>query len=199
MAFSAEQLDRWEAWLMAERAYAVTKFPADEQVRYFEQGVTVGPFSWRNSILGYMLRAALGSQNGRPLAGRSLRMVQETGKSAHNLATLAATGRVVLLGANDMSEGFSTVVGELRHALANQAVDPILPTEVVVADQKAAFADLQVIQNEGAPESFDARVMGMNLPVHAGFITLAEAYGWPQPGLSSTQDVQPWAAAARQA
>lgn len=193
MRFTEAQLDLWQAWLVTETGYSVTKFPTEAQIDYFNEGVTRGSFSWRQSAVGYMVRAVQRVENGQIIQGNGPKATQEVAKAGHNHTMCAATGRLVLAGARGSLAGiFAGVVMDWRTELAKGGVEPVDLTPVAVAAQRAAFDELQRIQDSGTAAEFDHAIREMTLPLHAGAISLAAEYGWPQPGLSSTADLVPW-------
>ena len=192
MGYTAEQLDRWAAWLETETDYGLAKFPADAQLDYFAQGVARGDFSWKMSAVGYLNRAILRVHDGQPLEGMELRTVQELGKAAHNHITCALVGRLAWDGTLDFRPAFSDVVGEWRAALATERMTQLELTRTTVTTQNERFDRLQAIQDADNPAEFDAYALEMGLPIQAAFLDLAERHGWPQPGVSSTEDVRLW-------
>lgn len=185
MKFSPASLDRWATWLDIETSYALTKFTTAEQLSYFEAGVKRSDFSFADSAVGYLNRAAL-----RPHI--SLRVVQEIGKSAHNHMACAAVARVWARKQDALIPAYFDIQDEWRAEIEKGEVEPISPTAEVVADQFGEFGVLQRIQDAGNVEGFDNFLMVTSLPIHAGFICLAETVGWPTPGISSSEDVRVW-------
>lgn len=188
MRFSRFELERWATWLDLETSYSVAKFPTPEQLRYFEMGVDRGEFSWASSSAGYLHRAGL--LTGLDDAGAILRFVQNVGKSAHNHMACAAVARVYFGSDTSLLSAYFNVQDEWRNMLGG--VEPLEVTAGSGKEQGKKFAVLQGIQDAKDYEGFQKYLRRIALPVHAGFISLCSQFDWPQPGVSSTEDVRVW-------
>jgi len=195
MGYTAEQLDQWATWLETETSYSLAKFGTPEQLQYFVDGVATSEFSWKMSAVGYLNRAILRMEDGRPIPSTELRTVQELGKSEHNHITCAAIGQLAWGRAGSLLPVFCDMVEAWREALATRDIAPLELVPATVAMQNQGFDRLQELQDGNYAKTFDAHIRHIGLPVHAAFIDLAEQYGWPQSGTSSTQDARPWAPA----
>jgi len=190
VGFSEAQLDKWANWLETETSYSVGKFPTSEQLRYFDIGVARGDFSFEMSALGYFKRAVL--KAGILSVGQAvaLRAVQEVGKSAHNHLACAATARVAFGQAPSFMGSMFDTVDEWRGRLATQDIKSLPLTLATIDELSLGFATTQQLQDEANTAEFTRVLAGVALPVQATFIDLAETYGWPQPGISSSEDIR---------
>jgi hypothetical protein len=192
MKYTPRQLDWWATWMIGETAYAIKKYPDAEQLRYFDEGVNNGDFSWMSSAVGYLLRAVLRVEDGKPIKGAELAVVRDLGKAAHNHLACAAVGRLAVNDSPNLFTSGLSVIYNWRTKLADHDIAPIGLNRAAADAQKGAFSVLQIIQDGGTPQAFDEQIRAMGLPVHAAFIDAAEAYGWVWPGVSSTADAVLW-------
>jgi len=191
MKASLEVLDKWIRWMDEETAYAHLKFPTDQQLEYFRQGVDRGDYSNCASAVGRLLGAA----NRQEVADSSqvkLRIVLEVGKSAQNHLAVAAIACVADGREADFMPAYYNVQSEWYDVAAQGEFTDFSVDMDLVRRQADNFAILQELQDTGSTEAFDTYLREMSLPLHLGFISLAEKDGWPRPGVSSSLDVVPW-------
>lgn len=189
---SSAQLDRWATWLDLETSYSMGKFPASEQLKYFQDGVNDADYSWAESSVGYLLRASkLVELTSRPQITRKI--IQGLGKSAHNRLTCAAVARVHWGMSRTLLDAYFDVQDEWRDALLGDVVlDDFVLGPSLIEQQSAHFVHLQRLQDSGQIDAFFETLRGISLPINVGFIAMSERSGWVQPGRSSSEDVVLW-------
>ena len=146
-----------------------------------------------SSTTSYLNRARLRAEG----ECYDLRYAQNVGKAAHNIMALWGTSLHAYRGVESVAEGHrvarSQIIGEL--ATAPVVLEPAIQHRI--DDLRGQFIELQGLQDsikqdgDGGDAYFKLLEI-MAIPLQTGFIQAAENYGWPEPGLSSTEDVRLW-------
>lgn len=195
-----DRVEAWRVWMQAEADYArrdSQKFLDEEQARSFCEGITSGHFPWADSALNYLNRAV----QRRSLIQHKqvrLRIIQEVGKAAYNHIALGATALWQWESSPTMSDAIMTVIHEQASGLVLE--DDFSEYEQKIAnldasflkEHYAGFEELQGLWKVNSREPFMRKLGDLAMPVQRVFIHQAENYGWPAPGLSSSDDVTEW-------
>ncbi len=203
--------------MCGETAYSKQNITVKRMFDYWEQGVSRGDFSYRESVLSYLSRAGLsasGIEARETKAG--LLLTQSLGKATLNLITLsaiaAATPRdkfVLVHGlAIEEAGGYLEERGYLKKKVEKTKGNPqktseepgSCPQETMLnqtvfqartIELGQAFNRLQEAQDERNATYFMGTIKNEIVATGVLFVRAATTYGLPQPGFSSGE-VEPW-------
>lgn len=178
--------EKFTHWMELETSYALSKFPAETQYPYWEEGVTRGHFSFMVSALNYVRRARIFAdsvENFQDPLG--VQLAQSLGKAAHNLVAMSST-------ANSYTHGKSIQVSsavDLINTLASDIEVGLPPDAEELANtelnRKKLFLELQELQDSNQIEQFQVTLYPELALASSQFVSAAEHYRWSRPGLSS--------------
>ena len=192
-------------WMCGETAYAPQNCSVETMFDYWHKGVSRGDFSYRESVLSYLILAGLSASEINARDNKAgLQLTRSLGKATLNLVTLSA------LAAGTTRDKFV-----LAHALAIEEVgfyllgsekDPgvyvpgtILNQTVVqnrTVQLSQAFNRLQKAQDLRKTNDFRDIINHETVATGVLFISAATTYGLPQPGFSSGKP-EPWLGAVQ--
>ncbi len=205
--FTERDIKLWREWMDGENSYTQgdeshpAKFTAEEQSKRITEGILKDSPSFGEGANGRLRRFLSTGPLLReaPLKFEEVKykVVRDLGKSAHNhyvaLVFLAHTFR-----GEPLEGAFSGVLDGLEAILSANAQDPLLLERftqldlTLGGDNIAAFQMLQSLQDRGDIKGLEDGLYDQTAKVHAGFIAVASEFGWPEPGVDSTLDANPW-------
>lgn len=193
--FQEESVSRWRQWMQLESLYGFRKFPIAVQYDYYQRvGVASGDFSWKESAVSYLMRGVTREIHGV----RDLRQVQNVGKAALNIVNLAVTAECYHREPRATAKVVPGIVGRTLTNISQKFSEDYVALnkegEREFATGLDALHDTYVAVMDGAvtPAQFVDEIVDIAAPINATFIMAAQTIGWPQPGVSSTEDVRPW-------
>ncbi len=185
--------DTFCEWMCGEAAYEKQNSSVERMFAYWQQGVSRGDFSYKESVLSYLSLAGLSESeidSNNKKAG--LQLTRSLGKATLNLVTLSALavattrGRFALEHALAIEEaGFHLLGTEEEPGVyvwgtaLNQTVLQDRTTQLT-----QAFNILQEAQDLRNTTDFRNTIAHEIAATGTLFITAATTYGLPQPGLS---------------
>lgn len=177
---------KFERWMELETSYALTKIKPVEQYPYWEQGITRGSYSFRSSALSYVQRARAITRVLEEIPQASgINMVQALGKAAHNLVALEATGRSYYDSKRtQIAASLETVAVLSEHIHPDVAVG-LSHLDETYQKRRWLFSHLQYWQDEKDMKTFHRQLLPEMHIAADQFVSAAELYGWPEPGISS--------------
>jgi hypothetical protein len=193
MGYSEVQLDRWSAWHYQEAVYTTRKH-AGNQINLLRQSVATDEPAIAEIATNYLRRADIRLLGGVALhEPAGLRIVQDVGKAAQSYLAYATATVTHEKPQSAMLDNFPGVIDDWRRQLYGRTIQAFEVSTQSIAQQMEALSGAASRAQLHDLSGLRTKIREVALPVCATFITLAEQYGWPQPGVSSTEETILWA------
>jgi hypothetical protein len=188
---SLETLDKWRRWGTIEYGYAFEKYKTQETgVSHFNQGVVTGERAWLDQAHSYF-RGKVFEQGLGTDKVIDLKYSQSFLKAGFNILACASVAQVAFGKQGQVVDSFNQLVDQWGVVLATLDASHISETPDN-SELTPGYTLLEQFQKTEDSYKFMRLIQGIALPICATSVVIAEKYGWPKPGVSSTEDVTDW-------
>lgn len=204
--FTEREIDLWHQWMTEEFTHGVDNHGGVNahagSVELLKRGVTRAPHDpWSGQASRYMREAVMAGpvlqERGTLPSGVGLKVTRAFGKCAQNNLACLAYGIVVFEGLEPEDVDYEAVLLGLTRSLGDLEIDsisqPYLELDERLEDfSRRQYEELQILQSSGNSGMFRHKLTSVAMVNSAGFIACTREWGWPTPGVSSTEDPTLW-------